>query len=137
MSSKASRCTSASLSPGSRGSISTNIGTITSGQPWRISDSVPSKSNSTWLISGRGRKCGLNSTRPEKLTFLTVAVMILPNLARQMKILIIVPAVTRCKLAGGERCILVIAPAAEWAGAMTEMHPRCSLMPCSTDSEAR
>ena len=42
--------------PAGGGSISTNIGTMTSGQPCRISDSVPSKSNSTWLISGRGRK---------------------------------------------------------------------------------
>ena len=36
------------------GSTSVNIGTITSGQPWRISDSVPSKSKRTWLMPGRG-----------------------------------------------------------------------------------
>ena len=56
MSSKASRRRSASVSPGSGGSTSANIGTITSGQPWRMSDSVPSKSKSTWLMPGRGAK---------------------------------------------------------------------------------
>src|SRR6266852_7361138 len=37
---------------------------MTSGQPSRISESVPSKSNNTWLMSGRGEKPGRNSTSP-------------------------------------------------------------------------
>lgn len=41
-----------------------NIGSMTSGQPWRIKESVPSKSNSTWLIWLRGLKLGLNSINP-------------------------------------------------------------------------
>src|SRR2546422_455391 len=40
------------------------MGAITSCQPWRINDSVPSKSKSTWLICGRGANPGANSTRP-------------------------------------------------------------------------
>ena len=51
------------------GSISTNIGTITSGQPWRISDNVPSKSNSTCVMPGRGVKLAANSTSPAKAGF--------------------------------------------------------------------
>jgi hypothetical protein len=43
---------------------STNIGTITSGQPCRINDSVPSKSNNTWLKPGREPKPGPHSTNP-------------------------------------------------------------------------
>ena len=42
--------------------VSVNIGTITSGQPWRISESVPSKSNRTWLMVGRGWNEGLRIT---------------------------------------------------------------------------
>src|SRR5208337_3812373 len=61
MSSKARRSRSASVSPGNAGSTSVNIGTITSGQPWRISDKVPSKSNRTWLMPGRGLRLQVDS----------------------------------------------------------------------------
>ena len=71
MSSKASWRRSASVSPGSGGSTSVNIGTITSGQPWRISDSVPSKSNRTWLMPGRGAKLGRRMTSPVKSGLIT------------------------------------------------------------------
>ena len=64
MSSKASWRRSSSVSPGRGGSTSANIGTITSGQPWRISDSVPSKSNRTWLMPGRGANDGRRMTSP-------------------------------------------------------------------------
>src|ERR1041385_485681 len=37
---------------------------MTSGQPWRIKERVPSKSKSTWLICGRGAKEELKSTLP-------------------------------------------------------------------------
>src|ERR1043165_9300605 len=66
MSSRRTCCTAAALSPGRRGSSSTNMAIITSTQPSRMSDKVPSKSNNTWLIPGRGAKPGLNSTRPRK-----------------------------------------------------------------------
>ena len=42
------------------------MGTMTSGHPWRISDSVPSKSKSTWLISGRGSSGAGSSTLPQR-----------------------------------------------------------------------
>ena len=45
----------------SAGQDSTNIGTITFGQPWRMSDKVPSKSKSTWRTAGRDRNPGENS----------------------------------------------------------------------------
>src|SRR6185436_3074400 len=53
-----------SLSPGMGGSISTNRGTMTSGQPSRMRERVPSKSKSTCVISGRMAKEGVNSTKP-------------------------------------------------------------------------
>jgi len=34
------------------------------GHPCRNQEIVPSKSNTTWLIWGRGEKVGLNSTNP-------------------------------------------------------------------------
>src|SRR5437899_2005328 len=64
MSSNSSVRRASSVSPGRGGRNSTNIGTITSGQPSRISERVPSKSKSTCLICGRGAKVGANSTRP-------------------------------------------------------------------------
>src|SRR4029077_19415196 len=59
-------CPSACVSPSRSGSDSTNIGTMTSGHPWRISDRVPSKSNRTWLISARGSRGRGSSTLPNE-----------------------------------------------------------------------
>ena len=47
---------------GLRGRASTNMGTMTSGHPWRIKEIVPSKSNRTWPISGRGARGTGSST---------------------------------------------------------------------------
>src|SRR4051794_30621591 len=66
MSSQQSWRRASSVSPGKGGNISTNMGVITCGQPSRMSERVPSKSNKTWLISGRGAKCEANSTSPPK-----------------------------------------------------------------------
>src|ERR1043165_5288413 len=73
MSSRRTCCTAAALSPGRRGSSSTNMAIITSTQPSRMSDKVPSKSNNTWLIPGRGAKPGLNSTRFRKVPVENIA----------------------------------------------------------------
>src|SRR5262245_10853710 len=54
----------ASVSCGLGGSISRNMAIITSTQPSRIRESVPSKSNKTWLMPGRGAKPAQNSTTP-------------------------------------------------------------------------
>src|ERR1039458_1093870 len=59
-------CRSPASSPARRGSISRNIPSMTSGQPSRISDRVPSKSSKTCLTEGRGGKEGLNATLPAK-----------------------------------------------------------------------
>src|ERR1035438_9595912 len=59
-------CRSPGSSPARRGSISRNIPNMTSGQPSRISDRVPSKSSKTCLTEGRGAKEGLNATLPAK-----------------------------------------------------------------------
>src|SRR5439155_18319421 len=64
MSSKSKRRRASSVSPDNAGSISTNMGSITSGQPSRINERVPSKSSRTWLMWGLGTKAGLNSTKP-------------------------------------------------------------------------
>src|SRR5437588_12452098 len=66
MSSQQSCRRASSVSPGSAGKNSTNIGVIPSGQPSRSSESVPSKSKSTWLTCGRAAKPGANSIRPWK-----------------------------------------------------------------------
>ena len=50
-----------------------NIGIMTSGQPWRINERVPSKSKSTWLTLGRGANPGANSTDPVNETFEDIA----------------------------------------------------------------
>src|SRR5262249_21771771 len=50
---------------------STNMGTITSGHPWRISESVPSKSNRTCPTSGRGAIGAGSSTLAHWLGFAT------------------------------------------------------------------
>src|SRR5579885_3126496 len=66
MSSRTIARRSSSVSPGRRGRASTNIGTMTSGQPWRISERVPSKSNRTWPIPGRGASGAGSSTLAQR-----------------------------------------------------------------------
>src|ERR1043165_5412587 len=65
MSSKSIWRTASAVSPALPGSISVNIPSITTGQPSRISDNVPSKSKSACVISGLGANEAANSIRPE------------------------------------------------------------------------
>jgi len=51
--------------PGSADRNSANISTMTSGQPWPISDKVPPNSRGTWLMPGPGAKWPLWAVEAE------------------------------------------------------------------------